>query len=136
MCKFLTFYIGDEVFSLSLAEVRQVVVISNITEVPNTPSHILGIINLGGEIISVMDIRGYLGLKKREERSSKTLIVLKPPPFTTSIEVTRVGKVLSIDMEPIDGEGNIRGFLNYRGGKIPVVNTRWIREEDILKYGQ
>jgi purine-binding chemotaxis protein CheW len=59
---FLSFRLGDEEYAVSIEEVREIVKVPPITEVPRAPEHILGVITLRGEVIPVFDVRGRLGL--------------------------------------------------------------------------
>lgn len=55
--KFLTFMIGSDVYGIEIKFVTEIIGIQAITEVPELPEHIRGIINLRGKIIPVMDVR-------------------------------------------------------------------------------
>ena len=55
--KFLTFQIADEEFAISIGHVIEIVGIQKITEVPDMPNFVKGVINLRGKVIPVMDVR-------------------------------------------------------------------------------
>lgn len=55
--KFLTFNLGDEVYGIGIDMVTEIIGILPITKVPEQPDHIMGVVNLRGKIISVLDMR-------------------------------------------------------------------------------
>ena len=67
----VTFHLVDELYAVSSAHVREMVVMPKIVPVPKTPSHIRGVINLRGQVISVMDLRLRLGLASMMDEIAK-----------------------------------------------------------------
>lgn len=61
--RYICFQLATEEFAIPLLSVREVIGLPEITPVPQTPPHFLGIMNLRGQIVSVMDLRVKLGLK-------------------------------------------------------------------------
>lgn len=55
--KFLTFLLGDEVYGIEIAIVIEIIGLHPITEMPQMPPYVRGIINLRGKIIPVVDMR-------------------------------------------------------------------------------
>lgn len=73
--KFLTFFIENQLFGISIADVVQIVGIQDITKVPEFPSYAKGVINLRGIIIPIIDVR--LRLKKEEATyNERTCIIV------------------------------------------------------------
>lgn len=73
--KFLTFFIENQLFGISIADVVQIVGIQDITEVPEFPVYAKGVINLRGSIIPIIDVR--LRLKKDEAAyNERTCIIV------------------------------------------------------------
>jgi len=73
--QYLTFYLDDEVFALPINKVREVLDFTSITRVPQTPDFMLGVINLRGSVVPVMDLRLKFGLS-RTVRTVNTCIVI------------------------------------------------------------
>lgn len=65
LLRMLSFRLGDENYCVDIEQVREVVRLKEITAVPNTPEYVLGVVNLRGEIISLIDMRHFLGLESR-----------------------------------------------------------------------
>jgi len=60
--QYLTFILGEEIFSLEIARVREVLDYTVITKVPRTPSYLRGVINLRGSVVPVVDLRTTFGM--------------------------------------------------------------------------
>jgi purine-binding chemotaxis protein CheW len=74
--KYLIFSLMDEFYGFSLSTVKEVIGLTDITPIPNVPSHFKGLINLRGRIISVIDLRVKLNLAKAEYQDKKTCIII------------------------------------------------------------
>src|SRR5437879_1097640 len=55
--KYLVFHLGEEEFAIQVQKVREIMGVQNITQVPQTPAHVKGVINLRGKVIPVVDLR-------------------------------------------------------------------------------
>jgi len=72
------FLLGDEHFAIDLFEVREVVEYTRITHLPDTPPHIRGIIDLRGEITTIIDLKNLMhihGEKKTDESTSRIIVL-------------------------------------------------------------
>lgn len=72
---FLTFVLGQELFAVNVLNVLEVLEQQQITPVPQTPSHILGIINFRGEILPVVDTRYKFNLPAKTDSLRNFVIV-------------------------------------------------------------
>jgi len=63
MTQYLTFTLADEVFSLDITRVREVLDYTIITRVPRTPEYMRGVINLRGSVVPVVDLRLKFGME-------------------------------------------------------------------------
>jgi purine-binding chemotaxis protein CheW len=91
------FLLGDEHFALDLFEVREVVEYTRITHLPDTPPHIKGIIDLRGEITTIIDLKHQLHIdtKSQAEESASRIIVLDDRITRSKIGIM-VDDVLSV----------------------------------------
>ena len=64
--KYLTFDLADEEYGLEILRVREIIGMMEITPVPRTPDFVLGVINLRGKVIPVVDLRSKFGLPFKE----------------------------------------------------------------------
>src|SRR3712207_5866406 len=83
--KFIVFFLGDELFGVTAAQVAEVVHPPALTRLPRVPEWLLGIANLRGEVISVVDLSGLLKKRASSYSPKSKLIVLRGPNSNASI---------------------------------------------------
>ena len=72
--RFLGFSLGEEYYGIPLLKVREVIGMPEITPVPQSPKHFLGIMNLRGQVISIIDLRTKLNVPPK--KISETAVVI------------------------------------------------------------
>lgn len=75
--KYLTFILGTEEYGIPIRNVKEIIGIMDITDIPRTPGFIKGVINLRGKIILVMDLRLKFGLEEKEYSQRTCIIVVE-----------------------------------------------------------
>lgn len=75
--QFLTFILGDEEYGLDILRIQEIKGWGNVTKIPNMPDYILGVINLRGTIVPIMDLRKRFNLPKVEYDAMTVVIVAK-----------------------------------------------------------
>ena len=104
--KYLTFALGSEEYGLEITKVREIIGFVEVTDVPQTPQHIKGVINLRGQVIPVVDLRAKFGMETTEVTDQTCIIVVeiaeKDQALNTGIVVDRVQEVLDIAGEDIE----------------------------------
>ena len=73
---YLTFTLGDEKFAIPVDHVQEVVEFGHVTKVPNSPDYMLGIINLRGKILPLLDTKLKLGLPAAARSQKSRIMVL------------------------------------------------------------
>jgi len=96
------FRIGKETFGVDIFSVREIVKAREITTVPGTSDYVLGIINLRGKIISVMDLAGRLGLGRASVDKASRILVVDLDGLTVGFLVDAATEVLKLPDESID----------------------------------
>ncbi|HEV7300662.1 MAG TPA: chemotaxis protein CheW [Tepidisphaeraceae bacterium] len=98
--KYLTFGLGNEGYGLEILKVREIIGYMDITAVPRTPCYVRGVINLRGQVISIVDLRAKFGMPTVERTEETCIIVVEITQdgrkFSTGIVVDRVAEVLNI----------------------------------------
>lgn len=74
--QYLTFMLGKEEYGLSILDVCEIREHSEITRVPNQPSHHQGVINLRGSIIPVFSLRSQYGIDSENDQPAKAVIIV------------------------------------------------------------
>ena len=73
---YLTFALGDEKFAIPVDHVQEVVEFGQVTKVPNAPEYMLGIINLRGRVLPLLDTKLKLGLPASTRSNKSRIMVL------------------------------------------------------------
>jgi purine-binding chemotaxis protein CheW len=98
--KFLTFALGHEEYGIEILKVREIIGYMNITAVPQTPDYVKGVINLRGQVIPVIDLRGKFGMQTAQTTEETCIIVVEITQngrkLSTGVVVDHVSEVLDI----------------------------------------
>lgn len=100
--KYLTFRLGNENYGIEIKHVIEIIVMQEITKVPDMPEFIIGVINLRGKVISVMDIRKRFALEAREFDDRTCIIVVNINEISIGLIVDTVNEVIDIPESQID----------------------------------
>lgn len=92
--KFLTFFLEKEEYGFQILKVHEIITLLPITPVPRMPAHLLGVINLRGKIIPVVDLRIKLGLPPLKEQDC--IIIVHAHNIEVGVTVDRVSEVANI----------------------------------------
>lgn len=99
--RFLTFALGKEIYGIEIKHVTEIIGIQAITELPELPEYIKGIINLRGKIIPVMDVRLRFKKEPRDYNDRTCIIVVDIQDLSIGLIVDSVAEVLSIGEQDI-----------------------------------
>jgi purine-binding chemotaxis protein CheW len=91
------FRLGPEAYSLRLHEVREIIMVGNITPVPRAPSFIEGVLNLRGEVMPVIDLRERFGLERQKATNLSRIVITPIGGVSTGLVVDSVDEVKSVD---------------------------------------
>ena len=75
--QFVTFQLGEELFGVKVARTREILNLTPITKVPQTPDYMLGVINLRGQVVPVIAMRLKLGMPAGEQTQNTCIIVME-----------------------------------------------------------
>jgi purine-binding chemotaxis protein CheW len=97
--RYLIFSLSEEEFAIPLLDVKEVIGLSATTPIPNTPAYFKGIINLRGQVISIMDLRLKLNLKKADYGPEASIIILDMDSHFLGVIVDSINCVLPFTPE-------------------------------------
>jgi purine-binding chemotaxis protein CheW len=107
-----TFEVADHLFGLPVTEVQEVIRHQEVTRVPLAPPTVQGLVNLRGQVVTVVDARRQFGFPSRPGTEDTVDIVLRSAGGLVSLAVDRIGDVLAVDpqaTEPVPA--TVRGRL-------------------------
>jgi purine-binding chemotaxis protein CheW len=97
--QFLTLKLGEEVYAIDVAKVREILDVPPITQVPRSPDFMRGVINLRGSVVPVVDMRLKFGLPPIERKANTCIVVVE---IMLDNEVTIIGALADSVQEVID----------------------------------
>ena len=98
---FLTFRLGDELFAANVSKVIEILEVPKITKVPRSPDFMRGVVNLRGNVLSVIDSRAKFGLPPSADTINTCIIVMivnvEGQDMTMGVIVDAVQEVMEIE---------------------------------------
>lgn len=99
--RYLAFSLHHQEYGIPLLKVLEVIGMGDLTPIPNSPSYFLGIMNLRGLVISIIDLRLKLALPKVERNPETAVIILNIQGGHIGIVVDSVDSVLSLSTDQL-----------------------------------
>ena len=93
--RYLEFSMGTQLFAVPILMVREVISVPEVTKISGAPNYFDGLMNLRGQIITVIDLRTKMGLKTEDSSSEEAVIVLMLDSFCFGIKVDSINRVLT-----------------------------------------
>jgi len=118
---YLTFDLAGEGYGFEIRHVTEIIGIQKVTNVPDMPDHVIGVLNLRGKVIPIIDIRLRFNLPPREYDERTCIIVISVNDNPVGLVVDQVSEVVDIaqdDIEPPPATGKDRGHYIQGLGKI------------------
>jgi purine-binding chemotaxis protein CheW len=109
--RYLSFSLGKEEYAIPLLAVREVIAVPEVTPIPFTPAHFLGIMNLRGQVISIIDLRLKLGIKPIREGET-SVIICDLGQMCLGVVVDSINSVLSPKETELSGKPDIESNKN------------------------
>lgn len=114
--QYLTFKLAEELFALDIGKVREVLDFTVVTSIPGTPDFMMGVINLRGSVVPVVDMRLKFGMPATQQSVNTCIIIVE---VTVDGETTVLGamadsvqEVLDLDPDLIEPAPRIGTRLN------------------------
>jgi|SRR6056297_940110 len=139
--QYLTFDIEEETYGLFLKDSKEIIKTPKITNVPNTADHIIGVINLRGQVVPVVNLKKKLNLNKGEDESfkEKKIIVTNIKDIIIGVLVDNVREVVTLNVDNIEEmtdsrrglkEDFIEGVVNYDNDLLVIINVEKVLFSD------
>jgi purine-binding chemotaxis protein CheW len=122
----LTFVLGKETYGVDILRVQEIRGWSTVTKIPHAPSHVLGVLNLRGSIVPIVDLRMRFSLDRAEYTAVTVIIVVSviSPQGRRDfgVVVDGVSDVVDVNPEEVKAapELGARGATDYIRGLVPV----------------
>jgi purine-binding chemotaxis protein CheW len=100
--KYLTFEIGEVEYGLAIGFVTEIIGLQKITNLPDMPNYVRGVINMRGKVIPLIDVRLRIGIEERAYDERTCIIVTDIKDTAVGLIVDRVKEVMDIPEKQID----------------------------------
>jgi purine-binding chemotaxis protein CheW len=144
LTQLVSFTLSREEYGVEVLKVREIIRMAGITQMPNAPQHVEGIINLRGKVIPVISLRKRFGLADRESTSQTRIIIMDIEGELMGFIVDAVSEVIRISAgeiqpPPVAATGGeeqdcIAGVINRADRMLMLLDLDRIfsREEKLL----
>lgn len=99
---YLSFGLANEGYGLEIRYVTEIIGIQPVTNVPDMPEHVIGVLNLRGKVIPIIDVRLRFSLPQREYDDRTCIIVVDVDGNSVGLVVDKVNEVVDIPAENIE----------------------------------
>ncbi len=98
----VVFNMAKEQYGVGIGSVHEIVKVPDITEVPDAPAYLVGVINLRGKIVPVVDLRKRLNLVSAERTKSSRVLITENGGKLLGLLVDAVSEVLKVQPEAVE----------------------------------
>lgn len=105
--QWVTFRLADETYGINVMQVQEVLRYTDIAPVPGAPGYVLGIINLRGNVVTVIDTRDRFGLPTAEPTDNTRIVIIESEGQVVGIMVDSVAEVVYLRQSEIETAPNV-----------------------------
>jgi purine-binding chemotaxis protein CheW len=140
--RWVTFHMDNETYGINVTQVREVLRITEIAPVPGAPDYVLGIINLRGNVVTVMDTRKRFNLPPTETTDSTRIVIIEVDSQEVGVMVDSVAEVVDIRQSAIESAPNvgsddssryIQGVTSLEGNLLILIDLNKLLTDEELQ---
>jgi purine-binding chemotaxis protein CheW len=105
--RWVTFRLDQEKYGINVMQVQEVLRVTEIAPVPGAPEYVLGIINLRGNVVTVIDTRKRFGLEPRELDDAARIVIVESNDQVVGIMVDSVAEVVDLKVSEVEAAPNV-----------------------------
>jgi purine-binding chemotaxis protein CheW len=137
--QWVTFKLQEETYGINVMQVQEVLRYTEIAPVPGSPDYVLGIINLRGNVVTVIDTRSRFGLEPAEVTDNSRIVIIESEKHVIGILVDSVAEVVYLKSSEIDTAPNvgtdesarfIQGVSNREGELLILVDLNKLLSDE------
>ncbi len=137
--QWVTYHLGDEHYGIAVMQVQEVLRVTEITPVPGAPEYVLGIINLRGNVVTVLDTRKRFGMPSKELDDASRIIIIEAGEQVVGLLVDSVAEVVYLRASEIESAPNIgnedssryiQGVHSSEGNLLIMIDVNKLLTED------
>lgn len=112
--KFLTFRIGAEGYGMDIRHVTEIIGIQKITRIPDMPDYVVGVINLRGTVVPIINVRRRFGLPLKDYDTRTCIIVVNLNETPVGLIVDEISEVITITEDSLEPPPKVSRGPNSR----------------------
>jgi len=137
--QWVTFKLDSETYGINVMQVQEILRCSEIAPVPGAPLYVLGIINLRGNVVTVIDTRSRFGIESSEITDNSRVVIIESDNQVIGILVDSASEVVYLRASEIDVAPNvgndesakyIQGVSNREGELLILVDLNKLLSDD------
>ncbi len=105
--QWVTFYLDNEKYGIKVMQVQEVLRLTEIAPVPGAPEYVLGIINLRGNVVTVVDTRKRFGLQEKQPEDATRIVIIEAANQVVGILVDSVAEVADLRASEMESAPNV-----------------------------
>jgi len=105
--QWVTFQLAEETYGINVMQVQEVLRVTEIAPVPGAPHYVMGIINLRGNVVTVIDTRTRLGLPTTEISDATRIVIIEGANHVVGIMVDCVAEVVDLPVSEVESAPNV-----------------------------
>ncbi|MCG6199819.1 chemotaxis protein CheW [Psychromonas antarctica] len=135
----VTFQLGNETYGINVMQVQEILRYTEIAAVPGAPDYVLGIINLRGNVVTVIDTRARFGLVSSEITDNSRIVIIEAEKQVIGILVDSVAEVVYLKKSEIEDAPHvgteessqfIQGVTNRDDGLLILVDLNKLLSDE------
>ncbi|AEP30437.1 chemotaxis protein CheW [Brumicola nitratireducens] len=137
--QWVTYRLDEETYGINVMQVQEVLRYTEIAPVPGAPDYVLGIINLRGNVVTVIDTRSRFGLPPTDITDNTRIVIIESDEQVVGILVDSVAEVVYLRSSEIDSTPNvgteesakfIQGVSNRNGSLLILVDLNKLLSDE------
>jgi purine-binding chemotaxis protein CheW len=105
--QWVTFRLDNETYGINVMQVQEVLRVTEIAPVPGAPDYVMGIINLRGNVVTVLDTRIRFGLPTKETDDATRIVIIESEGNVVGILVDSVAEVVDMRRSAVESSPNV-----------------------------
>ena len=105
--QWVTFKLDEEIYGINVMQVQEVLRLTEIAPVPGAPDYVMGIVNLRGNVVTVIDTRKRFGLFQKEPDDATRIVIVEVDKQVIGMLVDSVAEVVNLSTSEIESTPNL-----------------------------
>lgn len=98
----IVFNLGEERYGVEISQIKEIILITQVTHIPNVPDFVEGVLNLRGQIVGIINLRKKLGKEPKKNDENTRIIVIEYGSSTIGMMVDSVSEVKYLSSKNIE----------------------------------